>query len=304
MITTLTGANDFARSQKLRQLVQAFQSEYGEFAIEKIDGEDATTEQMRASIESLPFLTPRKLVVLREPGKQKAFAEHIDTLLDAVTDTTDVIIIEPKLDKRLTYYKTLKKRTDFQEFAELDAKGLVPWAISYAAAHNGTLSRPDATELVDRIGPHQQMLTQEIDKLLLFSPHITSQTIHDLTDKMPQSTMFELLDAAFAGKHEHALRLYQDQRAQKVEPQAILAMLAWQLQIIVTVKTAGERPQEEIAKTAKLNPFVVRKTATVARRHSLAEIKQAVDRLYSIDIRSKRSQLDLDEALSLFLLQL
>ena len=304
MITTLTGTNDFARGQKLRQLVRAFQDEHGEFALEKLDGEDASTEQMRASVESLPFLTSRKLVVLREPGKQKPFTEQIDVILDAVTDTTDVIIVEPKLDKRLTYYKTLKKRTDFQEYTELDAKGLVPWAIQYVTEKGGSLSRPDATELVDRIGPNQQMLTQEIDKLLLSNPHITTQTIHDLTDKTPQSTMFELLDAAFAGKHERALQLYKDQRSQKVEPQAILAMLAWQLQIIVTVKTAGDRPQDEIAKIAKLNPFVVRKTATVARRHSLAEIKQAVDRLYSIDIRSKRSQLDLDEALSLYLLQL
>lgn len=304
MITTLTGSNDFARSLKLSQLIADFIATYGDFGLEKIDGEEASAAHMRASVESLPFLTPRKLVVLREPSKQKAFVEALPDVLAAVTETTDVIIVEPKLDKRLTYYKILKKQTEFLDFPEIDANGLMGWAVSYAKEQGGELVRPDAKELIDRVGPNQQALKQELDKLMLLDPTITAHSIEMLTERAPQSTVFELLDAAFAGRHQKALQLYEEQRAQKVEPQAIVAMLAWQLQIITVVKVAGSRPTDEIATSAKLNPFVVRKTSQLAKKLSLEDVKRLVSNLYSIDVRSKRQPLDLDEALRLYLLQL
>ncbi len=304
MITTLTGANDFARTKALHKSVGAFVAEYGEFALERLDGEEASSEQMRAALESLPFLTPKKLVILREPSKQKAFTENVLDIFKAVTDTTDVIIVEPKLDKRQTYYKTLKKDTDFQDFPELDGNGLARWAAQYVKEQGGSLSQPDAKALIDRIGVNQQMAQNELDKLVAYHPAISAQTIDLLTERLPQSTVFELLDAAFSGKQERAMSLYKEQRALKVEPQAILAMLAWQLHILVLVKAGSPRPAEEIAKAAKLNPFVVRKSQGLTRSLSLTRLKQLVGELLNLDTRLKSTRVDADEAIQLFLITL
>src|SRR5690242_8093661 len=78
MIVTITGTNDLLRKAELDKLVGAFLEEYGDMALERFDGEETNAERMRESIQSMPFLSPRKMVVLREPGKQKAFAEAID----------------------------------------------------------------------------------------------------------------------------------------------------------------------------------------------------------------------------------
>lgn len=304
MITTLTGANDFARTQALRKRVDAFVAEHGEFALERLDGEEASAEQMRAALESLPFLTPAKLVVLREPSKQKSFTENISDILKATTETTDVLIVEPKLDKRQTYYKTLKKDTDFQDFPELDGNGLARWAVQYAKERGGSLSSQDAKTLIDRIGINQQMAQQELEKLLAYDAKIAVQTIELLTERLPQSTVFELLDAAFAGNQQRAMSLYKEQRALKVEPQAILAMLAWQLHILVVVKAGSPRSVDEIAKAAKLNPFVVRKSQGLVRKLTLTHLKQLVADLLELDTRLKRSSIDADEAMQLFLFKL
>lgn len=304
MITTLTGANDFARMQVLHERVTAFIAEHGEYALERLDGEETSAEQMRAALESLPFLTPKKLVVLREPSKQKPFTENISDILKATTETTDVIIVEPKLDKRQTYYKTLKKDTDFQDFPELDGNGLAKWAVQYVKEQGGSLSLPDAKMLVDRLGPNQQMMQQELNKLLAYDASITAQTIELLTERLPQSTVFELLDAAFAGNQHKAMSLYKEQRALKVEPQAILAMLAWQLHILVVVKAGAPRLTDEIAKATKLNPFVVRKSQGLVRNLTLSRLKQLVADLLELDTRLKRSSIDADEAMQLFLFKL
>lgn len=304
MITTLTGVNDFARTQELQRLVSDFIGQYTDMAVERFDGEESSMERMRESLQSLPFLTVRKLVILREPSKQKAFTEAIAEILEGIADTTDVVIVEPKLDKRLGYHKSLKKLTDFQEFIDLDATGLSRWAAEYAAAHKATLTQADARMLVDRLGTNQQLLRNELDKLIAFNPAITKTTIEALTERLPHSTVFELLDAAFAHKTERAMALYKEQRTLKVEPQAILAMLAWQLHILVLVKAGAPRAGDEIAKLAKLNPYVVRKSQGLVRGLSLEQLKKLVTELLTIDMRLKRSSIDADEVVQLFILRL
>ncbi len=304
MICTLTGANDFARIQALETLVADFIAEHTDMAVERFDGETAETARMRESIQSLPFLTTRKLVVLREPSKQKLFTETINELLGDVPTTTDVVIVEPKLDKRLSYYKTLKQITDFRDFPILDASGLARWSTEYVRQQGGEVSLSDARYLIDRVGVDQLLLQHELDKLMLFDTHITAKTIDQLTDVLPQSTVFELLDAAFAGKTAQALALYAEQRALRVEPQAIVAMLVWQMHILAVVKMAGARSIEEIAKQAKLNPYVVRKTHGLARCLTLIQIKTMVAELLDLDERLKSSSIDADEAVRSYLLRL
>lgn len=304
MIVTITGANDLLRRRELDGLVAAFVTEHGDMAIERFDGEEATPDRMRESVQSMPFLSPRKLVVLREPGKQKAFSEALAEVLESTADTTDLIIYEPKLDKRGTYYKTLKKVTDFREMNELDAPALAKWATEYAKEQGGLLTGADAKVLIDRVGVNQQLLKSELDKLLAYDEHITRATIELLTEPLPQSTVFELLDAAFAGNSSKAFALYREQRALKVEPQAIMAMLAWQLHIVAVVKASAGKPVEAVAKEAKLNPFVVRKSQALARKLTLEHIKSLISGLLELDMALKRSSLDADEALQLYLLKL
>jgi DNA polymerase-3 subunit delta len=112
------------------------------------------------------------------------------------------------------------------------------------------------------------------------------------------------LEAAFAGRTKTALRLYGEQRAQKVEPAQIIAMLSWQLHVLAIVKTAADRPVETIAKEAKLNPFVVRKSQGIARQLSMAELKRLIRELLQIDVALKRTAIDADEVLQHYLMTL
>jgi DNA polymerase-3 subunit delta len=304
MIVTLTGSNDFARTSELKKLIATFVAEHTDMGLERLDGEEHDAARMRESVSSMPFLTARKLVVLREPSRQKAFAEHLADVIKDVPETTDLVIVEPKLDKRLSYYKTLKKETDFRELDELDPSGLSRWAVEYVKAASGTLSPANASFLVGRVGAGQQQLQQELDKLLAYDLTVSRQTIELLTEAAPQSTVFELLDAAFTGRTKRAFELYREQRALKVEPQAIIAMLAWQLHVLAVIKTAGGRSIEDIARQAKLNPFVVRKSQALARGLSLANLKAKIEALLQLDLNLKTKSMDADEALQFYILTL
>ena len=302
MVITLTGENGFRLKAELDHIVSTFLAEHGDLGLERVDGEEAELNRISEVLTSLPFLASKKLVLLRRASANKQFLESAEQLLGNVPETTDVILIEPKLDKRLSYYKFLKKATDFREFNELDLQGLAQWLIQQAKERGGSLTMSDARYLVERVGLNQQLLGNELEKLLVFNQQVTRENIALLTEATPQSTIFQLLEAAFAGNVRRSLQLYDEQRLLKIEPQQIIAMLAWQLHILALVKTAGERNAQTIASEAKLSPYVVQKSQGIARNLPLAELKKLVKDLRTIDGRLKRESIDADEILKNYLL--
>jgi DNA polymerase-3 subunit delta len=298
MITTLTGENDTQRQQALRQLVDTYVAEHGDMGLERLDGEESSYDRMLGAAQSLPFLAPRKLVVLRAPGANKEFAEKFEDFVQDIAETNDVLIVEPKLDKQL------RKLTDFREFAVLDGNGLARYLGDYARAEGGALGPNEARLLIDRVGTNQLILQHEVDKLLSYSPQITRKGIELLTERTPQSSIFELLEAAFAGNAKRAAALYNEQRAARVEPQQILAMLVWQLHILAIAKAAGPRSADTVARDAKLSPYTVSKSQNLARRITPSRLRQLVHDLREFDVRLKSEGLSADDAVQYYLLQI
>jgi DNA polymerase-3 subunit delta len=302
MITTLNGSNSFMLQQALNELIGHYVGQFGELGLEKLDGEESSAERLIEATGSLPFLVAQKLLILRNPGVQKVFAEQIENLIKAVPEGVNIIIVEPKIDKRSSYYKVLKSKTEYREFNELDGHKLSTWIIQYVKQQGGSISSNDARYLLERVGQNQQFLYHELGKLLAYSPQIARSNIDLLTEPAPQSTVFELIDSAFAGNNKKTLELYKQQRLLKVEPQQIMAMIAWQLHVLAVIKVAGNKTADEIAREAKLNPYVVRKSSVIANKISLYDTKKLIKRALKLDIRMKTQNIDADEALQHFLL--
>lgn len=302
MVIVLSGTNDFLRRQTLTGLVNDFIAQFGDLGVERIDAGDVEFGRLLESVSSLPFLAEKRMLLVSDISNNKYAGDKIDELLESVSDSTDVIFDEPKFDRRSKLYKTLKSKTDFREFNELDEQGLANWLVDDAKQRGGSLTRSDAVFLVKRAGPNQMGLSQELDKLLSFDVNISRKTIEELVEPMPSSTVFELIDAAFSGNHKKALELYQDQRKQQVEPQAIMGMIAWQVHAIAVVKFNDNKDPGSIASGAKLNPFVVRKTLGLIGKKSNKDIAELVSRTLELDVRLKSEPIDADEAIQHFLL--
>jgi DNA polymerase-3 subunit delta len=301
MITTLTGNNFYLIKRRLNELVGAFVKEHGELALERIDAEEAEPPVVLEAVQSLPFLATRKMVVVRGLGNNKVVSGQIEQIIDSAVDSTDIIFYEPNPDKRTSYFKVLKSQTQLEEFNELDPRELAKWLVDEAKKQAGSLSQADANYLVDRIGANQEQLANELDKLITYDSKISRATIELLTEKTPQSKVFDLLDAAFGGNKERALQLYEEQRAQKVEPQAIMAMMAWQLKLLALAKTAGNRTNQQIAKDAGLSPYPIMKAQNLARKIDNQKLEQMVSEAFEIDQKAKTKPIDLDEALKTYI---
>ncbi len=304
MVVTLTGENAYGLKRELRTLVAAFIAEHGDIAVERLSGEDASVERLTESLQSSPFLAARKLVIITTPSANKQFSEGIETALIGLPETTDVILVEPKVDKRSGYYKMLKKTTDLHDFSAIDEVGLTTWLVDAAKEQGGAISQADARFLVERVGTDQQMLAMELEKLLTYNSDISRETIVLLSEPAPQSKIFDLLEAAFAGDLQRAIALYQDQRSQKVDPSQIIAMLAWQFKILALIESAGNMSDGDIIRVTKISPYRLQKSRAITRRLHFPHLKQLIADLLALDARSKRENIDLDEALQNYLVRL
>ena len=304
MIVTLTGANSYLLGAELKQWREAFVAEFGDLALEKADVTDWEPRQVFDIFGALPFLSPKRMLIVYGLAANKSAGEQIEKLLEQVDDTTDLFIVEPKFDKRSVAYKTIKKLTKLKEFNELDARDLPKWLQDEARKRGGDISLSDATYLVNRVGAVQQLLSSELDKLQLYQPVVTRGVIDLLTEQAPLSSVFELIEAAFAGNLKRALALYEDQRAQNVEPLAIEALFVWQLHALVLVKTAGNMTADALAADAGISPYVARKSAGLADRRTMADLKSYVNDLADIEYSIKTTAADADELMKNYILSL
>jgi len=304
MILVLTGSNSFALKNELNEITTKFIKAYGDFGLEYVEGGTIELGRLLENVASLPFLAPRRMIILYQPNVDKAINDHIDDLLLAVADTTDLIIVEPKFDKRSVLYKTLKKHTEFKEFTALDEHGLARWLVAEAKDRGGELKLTDASYLVGRVGANQMGISNELDKLLTYQPDIDRAVIDLLTEQLPQGDVFDLLDAAFSGDTKRAMELYVDQRKKQVEPQAIMGMIAWQVHVLTVVKANEKLGADDIARQAKLSPFVVRKTLGLTRNLSMQEVKGLLKKTLDLDISLKSEAVDADDAIQHLLLTL
>jgi len=302
MVRTFTGKNSYGLSAELKSLASSYLKEAGDFAVERIDASDVDADSILQAVQSLPFLSPKKLVIITNIQNNSTVLDRIEELEERTADGVEVVIVDPSPDKRKTYFKQLQKLTNIHNFAEQQPHDLSIWVTNFAKELGSEISNADASYLVERVGANQQLLSVEIEKLSLYSSKIDRKSIELLTDQSMQNNIFSLLDSAFSGDSAKAIKLYREQRASRVDPHYILAMLVWQLQAIALAVHAN--PQTENALVfAGQSPYTAKKSLAIAKRITKQKLKKMVVDLSELDAQIKTNS-DADSALELYLLNL
>lgn len=302
MIWTFSGKNGFLIDQALRQKYNNFREAVGDLGIEKIDAADVSYGTIIQSVQALPFLVANKLVIISNISTNAELLDNLQTLIDRTPDSVDVVLIDQNVDKRKQYYKLLQQKTELHEFQEPKPDDMPSWVVNYAKELGGKITLADARYLTNRAGNKQQLLAREIEKIVSYNPDISRETIDLLTDESLHSTIFNLLDAAFAGDKKTAIKIYRDQRQARVEPYYIISMLVWQLFSIA--QAAHAEPATEATLVANgMSPFTARKSLAIAKRVGRNKLKKIINELAELDKNIKTSA-DSDAGVELFLMQL
>jgi DNA polymerase-3 subunit delta len=299
MVVVLTGSNSYLLQEYLKKITSEFVKNSGD-SIEHFDGSELTNaDSVLDAVRSVSFLEPRKMVIVRDFSQCRDLSERIETVVEQTADSTDLVLVDPKLDKRTAMYKYLKKAcSEVKVFDNMQPYELEKWLTVQVKNIGAKISNSDIRFLIERAGTNQQLLAQELTKLALFSPEITKETIENMVEPTPQSKVFDMLDALFTGNGKKAYELYLDQRSQGEEPQKLLAMMTWQLQQLTLAVFAPNKNVETLTRTG-MSPYSAQKVLQMARNITPTDLKFYINELAEIDAMSKTNA-DIESAIAVY----
>ena len=222
----LTGDNEYLIKKRLSELVEDFQKKNGNFSIERIDSKKIDFEDLMSNLQSVSLLSPNRMFILDRPGAYESWTEDFNELIKTIPSTTTVVVLEPKIDKRLKYFKDLRKVDQFESYDVLYGAQLSKWIVDYVAKQKATIDFVDANYLIEIVGNDQNRLVNELDKLIAYDVKITRSNIDLLVEPSLNTTAFKLLDVAFSGEYQQVSKIFNQLIVDKTAIAQIIGAIA------------------------------------------------------------------------------
>jgi DNA polymerase III delta subunit len=270
MITALIGDNSFAIHQALAALISASDS-----SPERFDGSELEQRQLPDLLMGATLFASHRLVIIRNLSQNTALWAKLPDWLERVADTTHLVLIDEKPDKRTSAYKALKSGGAIKEFpawTDKDRSAAEQWVAEHAKQAGVLLDRKLAQHLVQRVGVDQWQLASAIEQLSLVEL-VSVATIDEYIEPNPAENVFQLLELSLQGRHDKVYEMLQTLELTE-EPYRLFALLSSQVVQLAAVGLAGsdDRPAKDFA----IHPYVAGKLAQQARRLGPKGIKRAL----------------------------
>lgn len=284
----LTGENDYELTRKVAQLKAAFEGQ-----VERVDAADLSREQLADIFAGQTLFALKRLVLIDAPSANPELWQHLPVWADRLSADTELVLIEPKPDKRTGSYKWLKKHAEVLEFPAFDSRdmrGLSQWVESYAKQKHLALTTAHARRLAERAGANQWELAHAIDKLAL-AGEVTDQWIDDVTQASPNENVFALFETVLSGDRERLQAMIGTLRLSE-DPYRLFGLINAQA-LQLAVLTYGDGNVSRVASdTGASSSYPYQKLAPYAVRLTKAQVRDMVALLAASDMRLKTSDAD------------
>lgn len=283
MITVLAGENSFEVSEALASLAAAFSGH-----VERYDGESLTLNQLPDLFGGSTLFASERLIVIRDLSKNTALWGRLPDLMPTIADSTHIVLVEAKLDKRTSTYKALKATADVRELSlwtERDRHHAEQWVSDRAKVAGIKLTSSLAQHLVARVGYDQWQLTAAIDRLS-FLDEVTKESIDEHIEAHPSENIFQLFETALGPKKTQLDDMIRT-LALTNDAYAVFALISSQAVQLAAVSSASAN--DNPAKDFGIHPFVASKLSNLAGRLGKDGVRRIVGLVAQTDRQLKSS---------------
>lgn len=283
----MVGENTFERSRALQTIVTAFDGE-----AQTIDAASLTLRDIPDLFMATSLLEDRRLIVIKDLSENSDLWNRLPEWLDKVSDTTEIVLLETKPDRRTKTFKELKGQSNFSEFPlwqERDTAVAAVWLISQADGMGLHLDKKSAHEILERVGLDQYRLVFALEKLSLAEQPISTKIIEELVDADVSANVFSLFETALSGNAPRLQELLDNLKLTE-DPYRVFGLLISQVFSLAAVYLAGEGddPSRDLA----VHPYVVKKLGAHAKKLSRSKLQKIVRAFFDADRAMKTTSID------------
>jgi DNA polymerase-3 subunit delta len=295
-VYVLHGDEDFLKRQVLTALRGLVLGEGDTaFGLSAHAGDKTSFAAVRDELETMPFLTPRRLVII----------ENGDAFVTQFRGQLEKYVAEPAATGVLALdVKTWPANTRLAKLLDSNATivcktpaafRLPAWCTQWAAAcHGKQLSGDAAKLLVDLVGSEMGQLDQELAKLAIYvgtATRIESGDVDKLVGNSRAENMWKIFDALGAGNSAGALTILDRLFEQGEEPLRILGAFSMQLRRLAQAARWSQQGQPLLTALdrAGVPPFAQRGCEQQLRHLGRRRADRLYDWLLEADLGLKGS---------------
>src|SRR5512134_2194228 len=317
-ILFLYGNDEFAISRKLKEFGSDFTDPTSaEMNTAHLDARSLSENDLNNAVNAMPFLAKRRLVLLENPSSKynnpsarKKFLEFIEK----TPETTRLVIyesVEPKEAEKhwlLKWSEKNKERIQPRAFMLPRMKEMAGWIMNETKNQGGQIEPRAAEMLKDMVGVDTRQAGMEIAKLLAYvnwARPVTSQDVEAVCIVTSQQSVFDFVDALANGNGKSAQHLLH-RLLENEDPFSVWGMVVRQFRLLIQAREIldGRGNKDDVARALGVHPFVAEKTTQQAARFSIDSLERIYHRLLNIDEGVKTSQVTLDLAMDMLVVEL
>jgi len=325
----LWGQDDFSLSQSLEEIKRGIgDQELLSANTTILDGQQTTSDQLRAVTETMPFLSEKRLVIVRgllgrfEPktksgGGKKAASrtnqqnerKSLVAGINGIPDSTILVLVDGKIGSNNPLFKALSAKATVKTFPLLRNTELRRWIQKRVREESASISPQAVGSLTRLVGSNLWIMSSEILKLILFTSgrSIEEEDVDRVVSYTREVSVFAMVDAILESKARLAEQALHQLLERGAAPAYLLVMLSRQARMIVRAKELKRqrKPETEIQNRLGLpSEYALRKTLEQANRYPLERLKELYHKLLETDLSIKTGKYDGELALSMLIVEL
>lgn len=309
MIIVITGGDELGIRRRLRELRDEADGGTGmlETNMTVIDGRDAKPNDILGPASAMPFLSPRRLVLVenllerfesrpgerRSPRSTDSFAPLFAGLADGLPETTILVFIGARGRNPMVTALAKIPGVTVEDYPELKGDALLRFIREEAAARGMRLDGASANALATMHGGDTLALSNELEKLALFSMGrpVTKTDVDIVSAADRDAKIWDYTDAVLDGdlvKALNALRLLLNDT--NTEPEGVLASLFTPYRNAATILdllSAGATPEEIGQAINQRYPNLRDRAISRAKRIGPAGVRAAYGHMVAMDRANK-----------------
>lgn len=270
--------------------------------------EDITdSKALKEIAETLPFFAPYRLLVFdgRLSGRKK-LDENFVQYLETSPESTVMLFLEEKVDRRSAFYKTIKKRGLILPCVEQDNIFLQKFALRILKKEDKLISPSLMQELLQRTGTNMFRIETECRKLASYlgeEKEVTAESIELCLKKLPEDRVFELIEAIGRGDRERLFRYYGDLLQLEESPTKIRLLIKSNVEklLLVREKLTEGRSEREMTGELSMEPWRVKKYTAEARHYTLEALRDFFHSLLRLEEEIRQGKIEDRLALEILL---
>ncbi|MCK5604090.1 DNA polymerase III subunit delta [Candidatus Pacearchaeota archaeon] len=307
-----TGEETLLLYEQTNSWKNAFKEKHeGDMNLITIDGISTEVGDVISQIEAMPFLGDKRLIFVeglpeapktrnadkvtkKDEAREKELKKLVD-YLEKIPETSVVVFVQSKPDKRKGLYKKIVQLGNVKEFEQIGGSTLNQWVQNRARKYNTSIDFSSAEYFTSLTGQDLWRIDQELKKLGSYchGTPIDRKAIDHLVIPTIEANVFHLTDALGARDHKKAIQNLHRSVSAGENLRQVFYMIVRQFRLFLQIGGyLGNYPTStpnSVATSLKIHPFVAKNTMAQLSRFNSPELKKAYERLLEIDVALKTS---------------